>query len=136
MGGYDNENAPSKGPGERTGVIRKTLVVVGFMLGVSGLLSAADTQGVIAPWDCVKRMVENGRAKTLRDQPGCSLMHNYRRETYGLITGDKKYYRLDDPNNEHILQLLEGTPDKDNLRVVVTGDIDGDTIKVVNMTML
>lgn len=116
--------------------MRKTLGVVVFLLGVGGPISAADMQGVIAPWDCTKTMVENGRAKTLRDHPNCSLMHNYRRETYGLITGDKKYYKLDDPNNQHILQLLQGTPDKDNLKVVVTGDVDGDTIKVVNMTML
>jgi hypothetical protein len=116
--------------------MRKTLGVVGLMFGISCVLPAADTQGVIAPWECVKRMVENGRGKTLREQPGCSLMRNYRRETYGLITDDNKYYRLDDPNNEHILQLLQGTPDKDNLKVVVTGDIEGDTIKVVNMTML
>lgn len=116
--------------------MRKTLGVVAFILGISGVVSAADVQGAIAPWDCVKRMVEIGQAKTLKEQPSCSLMHNYRRETYGLITGDKKYYKLDDPNNEHILQLLEGTPHKDNLKVVVTGDIEGDTIKVVNMTML
>jgi hypothetical protein len=116
--------------------MRKILGVVIFLVGFVGPISAADIQGVIAPWDCVKTMVDNGRARTLKEHPNCSLMHNYRRETYGLITDDKKYYRLDDPNNEHILELLQGTPDKDNLKVVVSGDIQGDTIKVVNMTML
>lgn len=116
--------------------MRRTLGVVTFLLGMSGVMCATDIQGVIAPWECVKHMAENGRAKTLRDQPSCSLMHNYRRETYGLITNDKKYYKLDDPNNEHVLQLLQGTPDRDNLKVVVTGDVQGDTIKVVNMSML
>jgi hypothetical protein len=64
-------------------------------------------------------------------------MKNFKRTAYGLITDDKKFYRLDDePDNQHILQLLANTPDKDNLKVVVTGDIQGKTMKVSNITML
>ena len=63
-------------------------------------------------------------------------MKNYKRAAYGLITDDKKLYRLDDAGNQHILQLLENTPDKDNLKVVVSGDIQGNTIKLSNITML
>jgi hypothetical protein len=97
---------------------------------------AAELQGVIADWDCVKPMVQNGREKTLRNNRRCSMMKNYERAAYGLITDDKKYYRLDDPGNAKIRQLLKDTPDKDNLHVVVTGDLQGDTLKVVNITLL
>lgn len=116
--------------------MRKTLLLATIALAAAGSVSAAEIQGVVVDWNCIKPMVKNGREKTLKDNRNCSLMHSYRRDAYGLITVDKKFYRLDDPNNEHIIQLLQGTPDKDNLKVVVTGDIDGDTIKVVNMTIL
>jgi len=99
-------------------------------------VQAAEIQGVVADWNCTQRMVQNGREKTLRRDGGCSLMKNYTRSSYGLITDDKKFYRLDDPDNRRILQLLRNTPDKDNLKVVVTGDLQGNTIKVTRITML
>jgi hypothetical protein len=116
--------------------MRKTLLLAAIALSAGCALSAAELQGLVADWSCVQQMVKNGREKTLKNNRNCSLMKNYRRDTYGLITDDKKYYRLDDPSNEHVMQLLQGTPDKDNLKVVVTGDISGDTIKVVNMSIL
>ena len=103
---------------------------------ISSALSAAELQGLVVDWKCAKQMVRDGREKTLRNTRSCSLMKNYQRSGYGLITDDKKIYRLDDPGNQHILQLLQNTPDKDNLKVVVTGEIDGDSVKVANITML
>jgi hypothetical protein len=97
---------------------------------------AATLQGVIADWNCTPDMVRDGRAKVLRQKRNCSMMKNYNREAYGVITVDKKYYRLDDHGSKLARQLLANTPDKDNLKVIVTGDIDGDTIKVTNMSEL
>jgi hypothetical protein len=53
-----------------------------------------------------------------------------------LITDDKKSYKLDDAGRDWALRLLKNTHDRDRLYVVVTGDIDGDTIHVTNMSEL
>lgn len=95
-----------------------------------------DLQGVIADWNCTQQMVEKGRLQTLKKNRSCSMMKDYHRAAYGLITSDKKYYRLDDNGNRLARELLANTPDKDNLKVIVSGDIDGDTIKVTNMSEL
>jgi len=63
-------------------------------------------------------------------------MKNYQRSAYGLITDDHKFYKLDDPGNQRILQLLRDQPDKDNLKVVVSGELQGNTLKVANISML
>jgi len=63
-------------------------------------LSAADIQGVIADWNCTQDMVRHGRDKILRQNRNCSLVKNYDRAAYGVITQDKKYYRLDDNGNK------------------------------------
>jgi hypothetical protein len=97
---------------------------------------AAQMQGVIADWNCVKTMVKNGRAKTLKQNQNCSMMKSYSREGYGLITDDKHYYKLDDAGRNWALKLLKDTTDKDNLRVIVDGDVQGDTIHVTNMSEL
>ena len=107
-----------------------------LLLGLSVAGAAAEIQGLIADWNCVKSMVENGREKTLLENRGCSLMKDYNRTAYGLITDDNQYYKLDDPGNRHVLQLLRNSPNKDNLKVIVRGDIDGNTIKVRDMSIL
>ncbi len=116
--------------------MRRTLFIGCLIAGFSGTMAAAEMQGLITDWKCVKPMVQNGRDKTLRNNRSCSMMKNYRRPAYGLITSDNKYYRLEDPGNTKILQLLKDTPDKDNLKVVVTGDIQGGAMKVVNISEL
>jgi hypothetical protein len=113
-------------------------VTAAFLLCVLGVAtaSAADLQGVIADWNCVQPMVKNGRDKVLKQNRNCSLMTNYSRESYGLITRDKKFYKLDDAGRAWALRLLKDTRDKDDLKVVVSGDLEGDTIHVKNMSEL
>lgn len=110
---------------------------MGWLLtGLAGMTAAAEMQGVIADWNCVKAMVHDGREKILRNDRKCSLLKGYNRAAYGLITDEKKFYKLDDPGNAKILQLLKDTRDRDNLHVIVMGDIQGGTIKVVNISEL
>jgi hypothetical protein len=116
--------------------MRRLLTPILWMLAISSALPATDLQGVIADWSCTQNMVRYGRDKVLKQNRGCSMMKNYDRPAYGLITQDKKFYRLDDNGNKLARELLANTPDKDNLKVIVTGDIDGDTIKVTNMSLL
>ena len=112
-------------------------ILLSFLVS-SGIaaLQAAELQGVIADWNCTRAMVRDGREKTLLHNRGCSLMKNWNRSAYGLITDQNKYYRLNDAGNGKARQLLKGTPDKDNLKVVVSGDIEGNTINVSNISIL
>ena len=105
-------------------------------LCAAGALPAADIQGVITDWNCVQPMVKTGRQKVLHDKPECSLGTKYSRSAYGLIAVDKKFYKLDDAGRAWALKLLKDTPDKDNLKVVVSGDVEGNTIHVKNMSEL
>jgi hypothetical protein len=114
----------------------KTVFTLCLLGSMAGGLSAAELQGLIVDWKCAKQMVQNGREKTFQHNQNCRLMKDYNRSQYGLITDDKKFYRLDDPGNHRILELLQNTPDKDNLKVVVTGEIEGDVVKVTNITLL
>ncbi len=116
--------------------MRRTLSAFCFILTLACVSQAAEIQGVIADWSCTKEMVHDGRQQTLLNNRGCSLMKNFKRDAYGLITADKKFYRLDDPGNQHIMEGLGNSPDKDNLKVIVRGDLQGNTIKVNNISIL
>ncbi len=112
-----------------------TKVFVLLALSVPALF-ATDLQGVLADWNCVKPMVQNGREKTLKENDSCSLDKNYSRDAYGLITSDKQYFKLDDAGRAWALKLLKDSPDKNNLHVIATGDVQGDTLHVKTMSEL
>lgn len=116
--------------------MRGVLLSIGILLMAGCSACAAQLQGVIADWGCTRDMVEHGREATLKQRPDCSLVKNYSKAEYGLITDDKKFYKLDDAGNKQARSLLGNTRDRDNLRVVVTGDLDGNTIKVASMSLL
>lgn len=116
--------------------MRSPVTLIFATLLAACALSGADLQGVIADWNCTQDMVRDGRQKVLKQNRNCSLMKDYNRAAYGLITADKKFFRLDDNGNKLARELLANTPSKDNLKVIVSGDIDGDTIKVTNMSEL
>jgi hypothetical protein len=116
--------------------VRRINLTVLLFLCSAAILPAADFEGVIADWNCTKAMVRDGREKTLKRNRSCSLTKDYDRAAYGLITEGKKFYQLDEEGNKKARLLLKDTPGKDNLKVIVTGDLDGDTIKVTTMSML
>ena len=116
--------------------MRRAILV--FLIPLAFLCSgsAAELQGVLADWKCTERMVRDGREKTLKQDESCSLMKNPGRSEYGLITDDRKFYRLDKSGSDQARELLDNSHNKDNLRVIVRGDVSGNTVKVQSMSIL
>ncbi len=54
---------------------------------------------------------------------------------YGVYTADGQYLKFDDGGSKMALALLKSSDKEDHLRVDVTGDKDGDTIKVKTIEM-
>lgn len=106
------------------------------LLAAAMPLGAAEIQGYLADWNCVQKIVKNGAEQTYKNDKTCSLRDNYNRQAYGLITEDKKFYRLDAVGNKHARELLPKAPSRDRLFVVITGDIQGNYIKVTDMSVL
>jgi len=55
---------------------------------------------------------------------------------YGVITQDKGFLKLDPDGNAKIAEALKASDKKDHLRVDVTGDVQGDTLKVTSIKLL
>jgi hypothetical protein len=106
------------------------------LLALALPLPAAELQGYLADWNCVDKIVKNGAEKVFKDDKSCSLQPRYKRSAYGLITDGKKFYRLDAAGNKHALELLQNSSVRDNLHVIVKGDITGNMIKVTDMSIL
>lgn len=100
------------------------------------MAEAAEIQGVLADWNCTENMVRNGREKVLKQDRSCSLVKNSNRGAYGLITAEKKFYKLDEAGAKQARELLNNSHDKNNLKVLARGELDGNTIKVTTMSIL
>jgi hypothetical protein len=55
---------------------------------------------------------------------------------FGIVTKDKQFLKFDSEGNAKILEALKASDKKDHLRVDVTGDLQGDTLKVASIRLL
>jgi hypothetical protein len=55
---------------------------------------------------------------------------------YGIITQDKKFIKFDAEGNTKITEALKASDKKDHLRVDVSGDVEGNTLKVTSIKLL
>ncbi len=64
----------------------------------------------------------------------CALMCE--KSGYGIVTADKKFLKFDPDGNAKVLAALKASDKEDHLRVNVSGDVPGDTIKVTSVKLL
>jgi hypothetical protein len=55
---------------------------------------------------------------------------------FGIVTKDKQFLKFDAEGNTKIVEALKASDKKDHLRVDVTGDVQGDTLKVSSIKLL
>jgi hypothetical protein len=55
---------------------------------------------------------------------------------FGIVTKDKQFLKFDAAGNAKIADALKASDKKDHLRVDVSGDVQGDTLKVTSIKLL
>jgi len=55
---------------------------------------------------------------------------------FGIVTPDKHFLKFDADGNAKVVEALMASDKKDHLRVDVSGDVQGDTLKVASIKLL
>jgi hypothetical protein len=55
---------------------------------------------------------------------------------FGILTKDKQFLKFDADGNAKVVEALKASDKKDHLRVDVSGDVQGDTLKVTSIKLL
>lgn len=55
---------------------------------------------------------------------------------FGIVTKDNQFLKFDAEGNKQITESLKASDKKDHLRVNVSGDVQGDTLKVSSVKLL
>jgi hypothetical protein len=106
-------------------------MVLAALLAVPAMGLAATFNDVpVVDVNCSKKAAANPDAHT-RD---CALQ--CAQSGFGIVTKDQKFLKLDEAGNQKVLAELKASNKKDHLRVNVSGEVQGDTLKVSSITLM
>lgn len=110
--------------------ILASLLMAGLM--VTPALAATKTFNDVSVIDvaCSKKAAANADAHTKECALACE------KSGYGVLTADKKFLKFDADGNAKMLEALKASDKTDHLRANVSGDVEGDTIKVTSVKLL
>ncbi len=106
-----------------------SLLMIGLM--VTPALAATQNFNDVAVVDvaCSKTTASDSDSHTR----ACALI--CQKSGFGIVTVDKKFLKFDADGNAKMLAELKATDKADHLRVNVSGDVQGDTIKVSSVQL-
>jgi hypothetical protein len=114
---------------------RTHIVRIGLLAVFAVAASAADVDGFLIDKMCSGKVGKDQKAAA-EHTTQCALMPPCQQSGYGVLTADGKYLTFDSAGNTRAIEALKATQKKDNLKVRVTGDVQGDAIKVSNLRIL
>ena len=107
-------------------------------IALATLLSFMLTSAAFAEtWKSVP-VVDNNCAEKVKADPdshprACALKCS--KSGFGIVTSDGQFLKLDSTGNSQVVSALQKSDKKDHLRVTVTGDKQGDTIKTSSVQL-
>jgi hypothetical protein len=107
-----------------------SLLALGMM--ATPALAATETFNDVSVLDvaCSKKAAATADAHTKECALACE------KSGFGIVTADNKFLKFDADGNAKMLDALKATDKTDHLRVNVSGDVKGDTIKVTSVKLL
>ncbi len=112
--------------------MKKLFLILAMLVTLSlGLQAASETWKGVALVDgmCASKVKSDPDKHTTK----CALQ--CQGSGYGLVTADGIFLKFDTAGNDKALAALKATKKADHLRATVTGEKDGDTIKVDSLSL-
>ena len=122
----------------------RSLQLAGLVAGLAGVASATEVKGVLMDKACSGKAevrvlstgIEGGMIVAEAHTRECALMPACQKSGYGIFTYDQKFFAFDPAGSRKALEAIRASKKLDDLEVVVTGEIKGDTIKVETLKLL
>ena len=116
------------------------------LVGIAAQTSETKVQGVLIDKQCSykaeTRVIPGGRLaggilEAYTHTRGCALMPDCQKSGYGVFTYDtNKFLAFDEAGNRKAFAILRDSKKEDDFRVEVTGEIQGDIMKVAAIRLL
>jgi hypothetical protein len=107
-----------------------------LVLAVASLAVAADITGTLVDRHCAARIAKGGQPAAQSHTLECALMPDCVAAGYAVYTTEGKLFILDSAGNKTAEAALRASQKKNDLRVQVSGQVSGDSIKVATLKLL
>ena len=122
------------------------LLTAGLLCGFAVIAHAADIKGVLMDEMCSGKAdsrisgatdtLVGGRIVAEAHSKECNLKPECQNSGYGVYTDDNKFLKFDRAGDRKALAAIKASKKLDDFEVEVSGEIKGDTIKVVTLKIL
>ena len=122
------------------------VLCIGSLLPITAMVAAgpAPIKGILIDKKCsagaevrvLSTGIEGGLVVAEAHTRECALMPACQKSGYGVFTQDNKFLKFDEAGSRKALEALKLSKKVDDLTVEVTGEIQGDTIKVESLKLL
>ena len=125
--------------------VRWFLSMPALLAGFTCAASAAQVQGMLIDEMCSSKAevrivsgprLEGGMIVAEAHTRECALMPACQKSGYGVFTYENKFLKFDEGGSRKALAALKASKKEDYLKVEVTGEIQGDTIKVASLKLI
>ena len=116
-----------------------------LIAGFAAVASAAEVQGILMDEMCSSKAevrivsgprLEGGMIVAEAHTRECALMPACQKSGYGIFTNDNKFLKFDPAGSRKALAAIKASKKEDDLKVQVTGEIQGDMIKVSSLKLV
>src|SRR5258705_1415792 len=107
-----------------------SLLVLGMLAIPVLAASEAFTDVPVVDVNCSKKVAADPDSHTR----ACAL--KCQESGFGIVTKEKQFLKLDASGNAQVVSALKSSDKKDHLRATVTGEVQGDTVKVTSGQLL
>jgi len=125
--------------------VRLSLCIPALLASFATASSAAQVQGILIDQMCSSKAevhivagprLEGGMIVAEAHTRQCALMPECQKSGYGVFTYDNKFLKFDEAGSKKALAMLHASKKEDYLKVEVTGEVQGDMIKVASLKFL
>lgn len=107
-----------------------SLLALGLFAAPAFAATKTFTDVPVVDVSCSKKVAANPDAHTRSCALACQ------KSGFGIVTADKQFLKFDAKGNEEIAKELKASKETDHLRVNVSGDVEGDTLKVASVKLM
>ncbi len=125
--------------------VRLSLCAPALLASFAAVASAAQIQGILIDQLCSSKAevrivsgprLVGGMIVAEAETRECALKPACQKSGYGVFTYDNKFLKFDPAGNRKALAALKASKKEDDLKVEVTGEIQGDMIKVASLKLM
>ena len=115
----------------------RLFVTAGLVAALGCMAYAAQVQGILLDRMCSTKIVAAKDQKAAQGHTReCALMPDCVTAGFGVFTADGSFITFDQAGNQKAEQALKTSKKQDNIKVKVTGDQSGNSIKVTAIKIL